>query len=284
MLGAIIGDMVGSVYEVNNIKSKEFPLFNNKNHQTDDSLLTIAVAQVLMKNAPILYEDEQLKKIQKDLCLYFQKAVKDNYNAGWGGKFFFWSIKPLDQKQPYNSFGNGAPMRISPVGWIAKSEEEVQILSQTITEITHNHPEGLKGAEAIAMSIFLARQGKSKDEIKDYVIQHYYPEIFQLDYEDLIKNYTYDISCQGSVSQAIFCFLISKDLTDAIKTAVSIGGDCDTIASMTGAIAEAYYHKDMLSSFEKKFIETFISVELQKLIIDFHMLAGSKKFMGLIDK
>ena len=176
-------------------------------------------------------------------------------NYGYGGSFFDWAMS--ESNEPYNSWGNGSGMRISPVGWIANSIEEVKKLSKAVSEVTHNHPEGIKGAEAIAMCIYMARIGKTKEEIKEYIYDNYYPELDYLDYEELLDTYEFDVSCQGSVPQAIFCFLIGESFNDVIKTAVSIGGDSDTIACMAGAIAEAYYKdKQDITPTIKKFNES----------------------------
>jgi ADP-ribosylglycohydrolase len=281
MLGAIIGDMVGSVYEGKEIKTKKIPLFNIHNHMTDDSLLTIAVAKILIKHYPICFDDKSIKAIQADLIDKFEKSVQGNWYAGWGADFFTWARTPLSVKKPYNSYGNGSAMRISPVGWLAKSEEEVRMLSKTVTEITHNHPEGLKGAEAMAMCIYLALNGESKSKIKEYVKEKYYRRIDDIDYQELIANYSVDVTCQGSVPEAIYCFLISESFEDAIRNAISIGGDSDTLAAMTGSIAEAFYHKDAVSSFEKSFLYYCIDPSVEVLIKKFHATIGSKKFKNI---
>lgn len=279
MLGAIIGDMVGSVYEFNPIKTKEFNIFNIRERMTDDSLLTIAVAKALLKHYPIKFDEQSIKKMQEDLIINFVEAWKHNKGAGFGGMFFDWCIKASHGNcEPYNSFGNGSAMRISPVGWIANSEEEVKKLSKAITEITHNHPEGIKGAEAVAMTIYLALHGASKEEIKDRMIKDYYPEIAILDFDDLVKNYRFSEICQKSVPQAIFCFLISDGLEDTIRNCVAIGGDCDTTGAMAGAIAEAYYQKDKVSDFEDKFLYLMIDPEIEKLVKQFHKTIGNNKF------
>lgn len=256
MLGAIIGDMCGSVYEFTKHKGKDFNIFENNNVMTDDSLLTIEVARVLLNNFPIKYDQKSLNKIKCELKNNFSNLVRKMPDVGWGSMFYDWALGYYRNNfEPYNSFGNGAGMRISPVGWFANSEDEVKILSKCITEITHNHIEGILGAEAIAMSIFMALHGKTKDEIANYIIENYYPSIKYLDYEGLVKNYRFDVTCQGSVPQAIYCFLISNSFEDAIKTAISIGGDTDTIACMAGAIAEAYYLNDKdTTNFINKFI------------------------------
>lgn len=280
MLGAIIGDMTGSIYEFKPIKTKDFNIFNKLTRMTDDSLLTIAVANVLMEHYPIDYSAESLKKIQDDLIKKFVLTWRTYGHAGFGAMFFEWCRKVYKEgiiERP-NSYGNGSAMRISPVGWIADSEEHLKLLSKTVTEITHNHPEGIKGAEAVAMCVFLAIHGYSKEQIKERMIKEYYPEIENLDFDDLVKNYRFYATCQRSVPQAIYCFLISNSLEDTIRNCVAIGGDCDTTAAMAGSIAEAYYQKDKLSKFEEDFLYLMIDPHVEELIKDFHKTIGSKKF------
>lgn len=285
MLGAIIGDMVGSIYEFHPIKKKEFNIYDKRMRMTDDSLLTIAVAEVLLNHYPFKFDEESLKSIQNDLIKKFVLSWSNNKGAGFGGMFYNWcdSIVNGEKPKPYNSYGNGSAMRISPVGWLANSEEEVKILSKTVTEITHNHPEGIKGAEAIAICIYLARNGYSKEQIKERMVNDYYPEIATLDFDDLVKNYKFYAICQKSVPQAIYCFLISDSLEDAIRNCIAIGGDSDTIACMSGAIAEAYYQKEQLSEFENKFLYWMIDPEVEKLIKAFHNKIGSKKFLNNVE-
>lgn len=283
MLGAIIGDMVGSLYEFHPIKIKEFNIFDNRMRMTDDSLLTLAVAKVLVDHYPFSFDKESLEAIKKDLIHEFVRTWLRDKGAGFGGMFFYWCNYAYNHDyyaEPYNSFGNGSAMRISPVGWMANSEEEVKILSKTVTEITHNHPEGIKGAEAVAMAIFLARKGYSKEQIKERMVNDYYPEIDTLDYADLVENYEFSEICLKSVPQAIYCFLISNSLEDAIRNCVSIGGDCDTTGAMAGAIAEAYYQKDKVSSFEEKYLYLMIDPEVERQIKGFHETIGSKKFIN----
>ena len=283
MLGAIIGDMVGSIYEFHPIKTKDFNIVDERMRMTDDSLLTIAVAKALMRNYPIFYHNEEMiKQLQKDLAKEFVETFVLHPEAGFGYMFYKWCVECDESGEiapPYNSYGNGSAMRISPVGWIANSEEEVKILSKAVTEITHNHPEGIKGAEAVAMCIYLARQGWTKTAIGNRMIKEYYPEIEYLDFENLVKTYKFSEICQKSVPQAIYCFLMSHSLEDAIRNCVAIGGDCDTTAAMAGAIAEAYYQKDKLSDFEDKFMYLKFEPKLERLIEDFHMLIGSRKFV-----
>ena len=279
MLGAIIGDMVGSVYEFHPCKRKDFEIFDKRMRMTDDSILTLAISRVLMRNYPINYSKESLDKIKEETIREFVEAWKNNRHAGFGGMFYRWcEMASRGVARPYNSYGNGSAMRISPVGWIANSEEEVKLLSKAVTEITHNHPEGIKGAEAVAMAIYLALHGASKEEIKERMVNDYYPEIATLDFDDLVKNYEFSEICQKSVPQAIYCFLISNSLEDAIRNCIAIGGDCDTTGAMAGAIAEAYYQKDKLSEFEDRFLYFMIDPEVEKTIKDFHKTIGSKKF------
>ena len=276
MLGAIIGDMVGSLYEFHPIKRKDFDIYNNRMRMTDDSLLTIAVANVLIKNYPIDYSDQGLNKIKKELVVAFHEMVHTHRGAGWGGRFYEWAMSA--ETGPYNSFGNGSAMRISPVAWVANSEEEVKVLSKAVTEITHNHPEGIKGAEAVAIAIYLALHDVSKEKIRERMIKDYYPEIANLDFDDLVKHYEFSEICQKSVPQAIYCFLISNSLEDTIRNCIAIGGDCDTTGAMAGAIAEAYYQKDELSDFENKYLYFMIDPDVEEVVKKLHKIVGNKKF------
>lgn len=279
MLGAIIGDMVGSVYEFSYPKTKDFNIFNEANKKTDDSILTLAVAKVLIKNYPINYSEQGLNKIKKELIEEFKKSVEQNPYVGWGAMFYDWATNyNHNDYKPYNSFGNGSAMRISSVGWIANSENEVKQLSKAVSEITHNHKEGIKGAEAVAMCIYLARIGKSKEYIKEYVFNHYYTEIKTLDFSNLVATNKFNATCQGSVPQSIYCFLISNSLEDCIRNCIAIGGDTDTIAAIAGSIAEAYYQRQSVSPFESKFIYLFIEHSDMCLIKDFFKIIGNKKY------
>ena len=240
MLGVIIGDMVGSPYEFTGKKDYNFPFFNRHCTTTDDSYMTVAVGRALQNCIDNLDDIEALKK---EAIFQMRDIGNRHPDAEWGQSFWRWlSVSPT----PYNSYGNGAGMRVSAVGWIADSEEQVKKLSKAVTEISHNHPEGIKGAEAIAMCVYLARIGKSKDEIKQYVIDNYYSEIKNMTYDWLHSSYGIDdagnwVTCQGSIPQSIVCFLDSTSFEDAVRKAVSLGGDTDTQGCMTGAIAEAYY-------------------------------------------
>lgn len=240
MIGAIIGDIVGSRFEFveDGYRGKDFALFASGCRFTDDSLMAFAVAKSLL-----------LSKGNYDnlgeLTIQIMKDIAKSYpRIGWGGMFYKWLF---ERSVPYNSYGNGAGMRISPVGWVAESEEEVKELSKIVTEVSHNHPEGIKGAEAIAMAVYLARIGKSKEEIREK-LQEYYPKLKDKNFtiENIHGCYGYDdygdwVTCQGSIPQAIIAFLDSTSFEDAIRNAVCIGGDSDTIGAMAGSIAEAYY-------------------------------------------
>lgn len=280
MLGAIMGDMVGSIYEYKSCKTKDFNMFNKMVRMTDDSCLTIAVAKALLKHYPIKYDSESVKALQDDVIKEFLMACRGHLYAGFGGMFLTWYMTWEETGKvapPYNSYGNGSAMRISPVGWIAKSVDEVKTLSRIVSEVTHNHPEGLKGAEAIALCIYYALHGFSKEEIKDVMVRDYYPEINDFDFNDLVENYTFNSSCMKSVPQAIYCFLISNSLEDAIRNCIAIGGDCDTIGAMAGSIAEAYYESKETSEFTKKFIYLLIDPSVEELVKKFHMTIGSGK-------
>ncbi len=232
MLGAIIGDVIGSPYEFGSNKTKDFLLFKDGCRLTDDSYMTIAVGCAC--------SDSKLEgeKDFKANIVYWMRRIGRLYpNAGYGGMFFRW-LKS-DIMPAYNSFGNGSAMRVSPVAWVAKTLDEAERLAAWSAEVTHNHPEGIKGAKAVAAAIFLARKGKDKQEIKKYIENNYYSLDFTLD--EIRPKYKFDVTCQGSVPQAIQCFLESENFEDAARNAVSLGGDGDTQAAMTCAIAEAYY-------------------------------------------
>ena len=239
MIGAIIGDIIGSQFEWSKPKVKDFDAFGIYTQATDDTVCTLAVANALVDSYPYDWSEDGQKKIQENIKNNLIEFAKENPNRGYGGMFQDWVYS--SNHDPYNSYGNGSAMRVSFVGWIAKTEDEVKILSKLSASPTHNHEEGIKGAEAIAMCIYLARTGKSKSYIKEYVTKNYYPRLKNLDYEELIKNYVFDVTCQGSVPEAIYSFLISNSFEDAIRTGISLGGDTDTIGAMTGSIAEAYY-------------------------------------------
>jgi ADP-ribosylglycohydrolase len=224
MLGAIAGDIIGSIYEFDNIKTTNFPLFSDSCFFTDDTVLTIALAEAVITGGS--YEG-----LMKE---YYQRYP----DAGYGKKFDAWAKGKVNG--PYNSHGNGAAMRISPVGMAFDTLEEVLKRAEEYTAITHNHPEGIKGAQATASAIFLGRKGHSKEEIRRFV-EHTFGYDFSKTCNQIRPRYRYDISCQGTVPQAFAAFLESADYESAIRLAVSLGGDSDTLACITGGIAEAYY-------------------------------------------
>lgn len=245
MIGAIIGDVVGSRFEADNHKSKDFELFTKDCSVTDDSIMTIAVAKTIIetervKSYPIVNyspDSDYFKLLDNMAIKYMQKLGQEYPNCGFGGMFRKWVLS--ENPQPYNSFGNGAAMRISPVAFVARTQDELFKLSEIITATTHNHKEGIKGAEATALAIFMARIGNTKAEIREKINSDYYPLDFTID--EIRDTYRFDVTCQGSVPQAIVAFLESTSFEDAVRTAISIGGDSDTIAAISGSIAEAYY-------------------------------------------
>lgn len=231
MLGAMIGDIIGSRFEFHNIKSKEFPLFTIDCKPTDDSIVTLAVGKA------ILDCHGDYSNLGEEAVHAMQEVGRPYPRCGYGGHFKKWMYS--DDPQPYNSLGNGAAMRVSPCAYAASSLEEAIELSRKVTEVTHNHPEGIKGAEATTVAIYMAKTGSGIQEIRDYIHQHYYPMDFTLD--NIRKSYFFDVTCQGTVPPAIMAFLESTSLEDAIRNAISIGGDSDTLAAITGSIAAAFY-------------------------------------------
>ena len=232
MLGAIIGDIAGSRFEWQNIKTKDFELMTHLHgcKLTDDSIMSLAIAQAIL-------ECSDIGELGQVAIRCMQTLGQKYPHAGYGGHFQRWLT--AKNPKPYNSFGNGAAMRISPCGYAASSIEEAKMLSEAVTKVSHNHPEGMKAAEAVAVAIYMARTGCSMLEIRDHITKHYYDISFTLD--AIRPTYTFDVTCQGSVPQAFEAFFESTSFEDAIRNAISIGGDSDTIAAITGSIAEAYY-------------------------------------------
>jgi ADP-ribosylglycohydrolase len=224
ILGATAGDIIGSVYEWKNVKTIDFHLFTYLSDFTDDSVLTFATMNAILEGTP--YE--------KNYHDFGNKFI----NKGYGPSFRDWLQKP-DMK-PYNSWGNGSAMRVSPVGWAFNTLDEVLNQAKKSAEVTHNHPEGIKGAQAVASAIFLARTGKSKDEIKTYIETTFNYDLSRT-IDEIRPTYVFHVSCQKSVPEAIIAFLESTDFENAIRLAVSLGGDSDTIACIAGSIAEAFY-------------------------------------------
>jgi type I restriction enzyme M protein len=252
MIGAIVGDIAGSRFEFDNHKSKDFDLFVscgklngsvadnlktmlNSSTYSDDSVMTLAIAKAILlwkEMESLTYQD--LSQLAVASMREFGKMYP---LAGYGGTFELWLHD--ETMGPYNSWGNGAAMRVSACGWAGRTLDEVKAMSRAVTEVTHNHLEGIKGAEATAVATFLARTGKSKEEIRSVIVRDYYPLDFTLD--EIRPDYEFDVSCQGSVPQAIEAFMESTSFEDAIRNAVSIGGDSDTIAAICGAVAGAFY-------------------------------------------
>lgn len=229
MLGAIAGDIIGSIYESNNIKTTEFPLFHPACTFTDDTILTIAVAEVLFEG-DYGNHDAYIDKYHE----WFDRYP----SAGFGNTFQEWAWSK--SRRPYNSWGNGSAMRVSPIGYAFDTLEETLFEAKVSAEVTHNHPSGIRGAQAVAAAIFLARNGKDKQQIKQWIEENIE---WRLDktIDEIRPDYTFDVSCFGSVPPAIIAFLESNDYEDAIRKAISLGGDSDTIACVTGGIAEAFY-------------------------------------------
>lgn len=250
MLGAISGDLIGSVYEFNNTKDYNFNLIKNNSNYTDDSIMTMAVARWLLDDP-----GHDLNNLEEKLVGFGNDfpCPKGGYGGGFRA-WLFWpeSLRPFDTgsgvlpynsatgRHPYGSFGNGSAMRVSACGWFFDTIEETERVAALSAEITHNHPEGIKGAQATAAAIWMARNGKDKSEIKEYISNRFGYDL-ERTYEYLNKTYSWSSSCQGTVPEAIIVFLESTDFEDAIRKAVSIGGDSDTLACITGGIAEAYY-------------------------------------------
>jgi ADP-ribosylglycohydrolase len=226
MIGAIAGDIIGSIYEHNPIKSEIFPLFSKYSRFTDDSVMSLAVANAIIK--------------RKEYALEMKSLGRLFPNAGYGGNFMLWLVE--DEIKPYNSWGNGSAMRVSPIGFAFDTEEDVLKEAENSALVSHNHPEGIKGAQAVALAILMARQGVSKDQIKDRISTDFNYDLDR-NIDQIRENYSFDVSCQGSVPEAIVAFLDSSNYISAVRKAVSLGGDSDTLACIAGAISEAYYQE-----------------------------------------
>jgi type I restriction enzyme M protein len=264
MLGAIFGDIVGSVYEFRNTKTKHFELFSKTSKFTDDTVMTLAVADALMQ-----YDRTQDIRVFQDILITtMHKYGREYPYVGYGAKFFWWILK--QQREPYQSYGNGSAMRVSPVGWYANSLEEALTLAEASAEVTHNHPDGIKGAVVTAGAIYLAKTGSPKEEIREF-IESYYPLNFTLD--EIRPTYTFDVSCGGSVPQAMQAFLESNSFEDTVRNAVSIGGDSDTIAAIAGSVAEAFYG---MTEAQKENALSYLSDELKEIVFEFEMKYQTK--------
>ena len=252
MLGAIAGDILGSIHEFHPIKTKNFDLLNSECVFTDDTVMTAAVADSLMNKIPYV----------ESLQMWGRKYPR----AGYGGWFSKWIDS--DFPKPYNSFGNGSAMRCSSVGWLFEDEGSVLEEAKKSAEITHNHPEGIKGAQAVALGVMLCRQGSTKLEIQEKL-----EDLFDYDLSQTMEqvkfNYSFDVTCQGSVPQAITAFLESEDFEDAIKNAISLGGDADTQACIAGALAEAFYMN--IPDQIKEFVLTRITPDILDVLHQLHV-------------
>ena len=235
MYGAILGDIIGSPFEFDRgDKTKEFDLFTKGCDFTDDSVMTIAVGEALLAVGP----EATVKEIEEAVVTNMQDWGKRYPYAGYGGRFRYW-LRERNPK-PYGSYGNGSAMRVSAAGWIYDSLERTREVARATANVTHNHPEGIKGAEATASAIYMARNESSKEEIKEYIEREFH---YNLDrtLDEIRPGYHMDETCQRTVPEAIIAFLESKDFEDAIRNAVSLGGDTDTLGAITGSIAEAFY-------------------------------------------
>lgn len=263
MIGAIIGDIVGEPYEFDNIKTKDFPLFNNSPIFTDDSIMTIAIGKALLEC------NYEYSNLSEKVIKYMQEIGRPYPNSGYGGNFYHWIYS--DNPQPYNSYGNGAGMRVSACGIVGKSLEEVKYLSKIVTQVSHNHPEGIKGAEAVAISVFLAKDGKTKSQINKFIRDNYYNIDFTLD--EIRPTYKFNEISQDTIPQALQAFFESNSFEDAIRNAISIGGDSDTLAAITGSIAAVYYGvpKDIYLK-----AKTILDQRLLTILEDFELKYSTK--------
>jgi len=255
MIGAIAGDIIGSVYEWRNIKTKEFELFSSRCRFTDDTVLTVAVADCILSG--------------REYAPTFREYGRKYPDAGYGGLFRDWLFSR--DPRPYNSFGNGAAMRVSPVGFALTSLEAVMEEAKRSAEVTHNHPEGIKGAQATASAIFLGRQGEGKEGIRKFIENRFGYDLNRT-LDEIRPGYRFDVTCQGSVPEAIIAFLESRYYEDAVRNAVSLGGDSDTIACITGGIAQAYYKSIPLSVIET--VRNILPAEFLKIVDDFDEAFG----------
>ena len=284
MIGAILGDMIGSPYEFDRSpKTKEFPLFNKHSEYTDDSVMTIAVADALLTT--LGKADEEIKTALVDSM---QKWGKKYPDAGYGGMFYRW----LHSKhpEPYGSYGNGSAMRVSAAGWLFVTLEETRHVARLTAEVTHNHPEGIKGAEATASAIFMARTGSSKDEIRAYIIQEFGYDLSRT-CDEIRPKYHHVESCQQTVPEAITAFLEGNDFEDVIRTAVSLGGDSDTLTCIAGGIAEAFYEvpEEIMLECKKRLSDDMLDViarfmDCRKSSFHDPFLAGNELIEEAIDK
>ena len=235
MYGAILGDIIGSPFEFDRgDKTKDFKLFSRRSHFTDDSVMTLAVCEALLK----VGQDATVKEIEDAVISSMQSWGRRYPHEGYGGYFRRWLT--ARHPEPYNSFGNGSAMRVSAAGWLYDSLEKTRVVAKATANVTHNHPEGIKGAEATASAIFMTRNGSSKEEIKKYIENEFHYDLNRT-LDEIRPSFHMDETCQKTVPEAIIAFLEARDFEDAIRNAVSLGGDTDTLGAITGSIAEAYF-------------------------------------------
>ena len=269
MYGAILGDIIGSRFEFDRSpKVKEFNLFDNTSEFTDDTVMTIAVAEALLNAGK--EPDEAATKFF--LIRSMKKWGRAIPNAGYGGMFGSWLFSEITK--PYGSFGNGSAMRVSAAGWLYDTIEMTRKVSRWTAEITHNHPEGIKGAESVASVIFLSRNGMSKDSIKEYIINEFGYDLSRT-CDEIRPEYYHVESCQETVPEAITAFLEGVSFEDVIRTAVSLGGDCDTLTDIAGAMAEAYYSCD---NFFKEQCENRITDDMKNVLHRFNKAIQQGEF------
>ena len=260
MYGAILGDIIGSPYEFDRSgKTKDFPLFSPESRFTDDTVMTVAVADAFL-SCPAYASDEE---IRQQLVCSMQRFGRLHPGIGYGAKFFAWLMS--EDPQPYGSWGNGSAMRVSSAGWLFNDLDTVLNTARLSAEVSHDHPEAIKGAQATAAAVFLARTGSSKDEIKAYI-----ESVFGYDLsrtcDEIRPGYRHDVSCRGTVPEAITAFLEGTGFEDVIRTAVSLGGDCDTLTCIAGSMAEAFYGiPDEL----KQICRPYLSSDLADVLIAF---------------
>ncbi len=262
IIGAIAGDVIGSAYEFNPTRDHDFELFTPQSTFTDDTVLTIANALWLLEDEH--HSPERLAEIMMDMCWKYP-------DRGYGGRFAQWIHSKCPE--PYNSFGNGSAMRVSPVGYYAKTLDEALALARVSAEVTHNHPEGIKGAQAVAAAIFLARQGKSKTEIRDYVSETFHYDLSRT-LDEIRPTFTFDETCQRTVPEAITCFMEGKDYEDVVRLSVALAGDADTIAAIAGSISSAV--DDVPNEISQPVIAR-LSEEFCTILLRFNELVAKRK-------
>lgn len=262
VIGAIAGDVIGSAYEFNPTREYGFELFTPKSTFTDDTVLTMANVQWLLEDEQ--HSHETLVNIMQDLCHRYEWR-------GYGGRFVQWIVS--SNPQPYGSFGNGSAMRVSPVGYYAQTLDEALELAKISAEVTHNHPEGIKGAQATAAAIFLARQGKTKQEIGKYVAETFNYDLSRT-LEEIRPDYTFDETCQRTVPEAITCYLEGRDYEDVVRLAVSLAADADTLAAIAGSIASATM--DVPNEISQRVI-SLLSEEFCTLLLRFNEMAVKRE-------